>query len=227
PNVGRAPGNVCYRSRQLAYKMPARALPTQTAQLRSAPRPLWQQTWLGALLLSVLVFVCYARVINAGFIWDDESHLTQNPCIIGPLGLKEIWTTTRAVYYPLVLTTFWALHKIVGLTPWPYHFLNVLLHAGSAVLLWQVLRQLNVRGAWLGAALWALHPVMVQSVAWVTELKNTQSCLFYLLSILCFLRWDDAPRVTRISRLQSAENEGGPVSRGPNERIGKRSLMLI
>jgi tetratricopeptide (TPR) repeat protein len=133
-------------------------------------------------------------VFQAGFIWDDESHLTQNPCIVGPLGFKEIWTSARAVYYPLVLTTFWTVHKFVGLSPWPYHLLNVLLHAGSAVLLWQVLRQLNVRGAWLGAALWALHPVMVQSVAWVTELKNTQSGLFYLLSIFCFLKWESCSR---------------------------------
>src|SRR4030095_10982681 len=96
-----------------------------------------------------------------------------------------------AVYYPLVLTTFWALHKFAGLSPWPYHLLNLFLHAGSAVLLWQILRQLNVRGAWLGAALWALHPVMVQSVAWVTELKNTQSGFLYLLSIFCFLKWAD------------------------------------
>jgi protein O-mannosyl-transferase len=216
-----------YRARQLAYKMSASAVRMQTGDLQSARRSSWQEMWLLTLLLIGLVFLAYARVFNAGFIWDDESHLTQNPCIVGPLGLKEIWTTTRAVYYPLVLTTFWALHKIVGLTPWPYHFLNVLLHAGSAVLLWQVLRQLNVRGAWLGAALWALHPVMVQSVAWVTELKNTQSCLFYLLSILCFLKWDDAPRVTRVSRLQSAENEGEPVSRGPRQRVGNRSLMLF
>src|SRR5439155_25970508 len=118
--------------------------------------------------------------------------LTRNPCIVGPLGLKEIWTSTRAVYYPLVLTTFWALHKFVGLVPLPYHMLNTLLHAGSAILLWCVLRKLAVRGAWLGAALWALHPVMVQSVAWITELKNTQSCLFYLLSILFFLKADSA-----------------------------------
>jgi tetratricopeptide (TPR) repeat protein len=161
-----------------------------TSEQRRSRTHLCQRNWVWGFLLIALVFVAYARVFNTGFIWDDESHLTQNPCIVGPLGLKEVWTTTRAVYYPLVLTAFWALHRIVGLTPWPYHLLNVLLHAGSAVLLWQVLRQLNVRGAWLGAALWALHPVMVQSVAWVTELKNTQSCLFYLLSILCFLKWE-------------------------------------
>jgi tetratricopeptide (TPR) repeat protein len=180
------------------------------------PRSLFgQRNWLLGFFLVALVFVAYARVFNAGFIWDDESHLTQNPCVVGPLGLKEVWTTIRAVYYPLVLTTFWGLHKVVGLTPWPYHFLNVLLHAGSAVLLWQVLRQLNVRGAWLGAALWALHPVMVQSVAWVTELKNTQSCLFYLLSILCFLKWEEEPRMTRITRIKAAEQVSAMHQRNP------------
>src|SRR5437762_642564 len=164
--------------------------PATSDELRSARQPLWEEAWVWAVLLITLVFIAYARVFTAGFIWDDESHLTQNPCIIGPLGLKEVWTSARAVYYPLVLTTFWALHKFVGLSPWPYHLLNVVMHAGSALLLWRVLRQLEVRGAWFGAALWALHPVMVQSVAWVTELKNTQSCVFYLLSIFCFLKWD-------------------------------------
>jgi tetratricopeptide (TPR) repeat protein len=201
--------------------------PATISKPRDLQRAFCGENWLLTLLLIALVFVAYARVFNAGFIWDDESHLTQNPCIVGPLGLKEVWTTARAVYYPLVLTTFWALHKVVGLTPWPYHLLNVLLHAGSAVLLWQILRQLNVRGAWLGAAMWALHPVMVQSVAWVTELKNTQSCLFYLLSILCFLKWDDALRTPRISRIQDAANQGEVVSRHAPRRTGDRSLMLF
>jgi tetratricopeptide (TPR) repeat protein len=169
-----------------------------------------QRGWLWGFVLIGLVCVAYARVFNAGFIWDDESHLTRNPCIVGPLGLKEVWTSARAVYYPLVLTTFWTVHKFIGLTPWPYHLLNVLLHAGSAVLLWQILRQLNVRGAWLGAALWALHPVMVQSVAWVTEMKNTQSGFFYLLSIFCFLKWAD---------------QGSAVSSPPRLRPTSRSSV--
>jgi len=164
---------------------------------RESRRWLWHRHWLAALFLVAMIVTAYARARSAGFIWDDESHLTQNPCIVGPLGLKEIWTSTRAVYYPLVLTAFWGLHKFVGLSPSPYHILNVLMHAGSAVLLWRVLRQLAVRGAWLGAALWALHPVMVQSVAWITELKNTQSCLFYLLSILCFLKFDTESQRSR------------------------------
>src|SRR2546425_9729940 len=188
-----------HRTKVMSVHAPALASGgPQLARFRSNLRH-----WLLALVLIGLVFVAYARVLNCGFIWDDEAHVTQNPCVIGPLGLKEIWTSTRAVYYPLVLTTFWALHKFVGLNPLPYHILNVLMHAGSAVLLWRLLRQLGVHGAWLGAALWALHPVIVQSVAWVTELKNTQSCLFYLLSIIFFLRWEGQARVTRIVRVKT------------------------
>jgi tetratricopeptide (TPR) repeat protein len=177
-------------------------------------RSLRQRDWLWGFVLIGLVCLAYARVFNAGFIWDDESHLTRNPCIVGPLGLKEVWTSARAVYYPLVLTTFWTVHKFAGLSPWPYHLLNVFLHAGSAVLLWQVLRQLNVRGAWLGAALWALHPVMVQSVAWVTELKNTQSGFFYLLSIFCFLKAD-------------AAIQGRAIFSSPLRRSGDRRSLLF
>lgn len=173
-----------------------------TASPGTAPpresRQSWKHDWLFALCLVGAVLIAYIRVQHAGFIWDDESHLTRNPCIVGPLGLKEIWSSARAVYYPLVLTTLWVLHKFVGLNPAPYHLLSVLMHAGSAVLLWRVLRQLEVRGAWLGAALWALHPVMVQSVAWVTELKNTQSCLFYLLSIFWFLKADAEETADRV-----------------------------
>jgi tetratricopeptide (TPR) repeat protein len=172
----------------------------------------WGRDWFWALLLITFVFISYAQVFRAGFIWDDESHLTQNPCVVGPLGLKEVWTTTQAVYYPLVLTTFWVLHKFFGLNPLPYHLLNIFFHAASAILLWCVLRVLRVRGAWLGAALWALHPVMVQSVAWVTELKNTQSCLFYLLSIFFFLNWTD---------------QGAAGSRLPRGRIRDRRSLIF
>jgi protein O-mannosyl-transferase len=154
----------------------------------------WWLRLTGALVLVLLVFLFYVRVGKAGFIWDDEQHLTQNPVIVGPLGLRDIWTSANAVYYPLVLTTFWILHHYFGLNPLPYHILNVAFHAGSALLLWRVLVQLRIRGAWLGAAIWALHPVLVQSVAWITEMKNTESGFFYLLSISCFLQSRDRKR---------------------------------
>ena len=152
--------------------------------------PSWlHRDWFWGLILVLAVILAYQPVWHAGFFWDDEPHVTANPCIVGPLGLKEIWTTNAADICPLVLTTFWAEHALWGLAPLPYHLVNVLMHGACAVVLWRVLRSLQVPGAWLGAALWALHPVQVESVAWITEMKNTQSGLFFLLSILFFLRW--------------------------------------
>jgi protein O-mannosyl-transferase len=154
---------------------------------RKPTKESWGWFVCGILILSVVA--AYQSTWHAGFIWDDDLHLTRNLCIVGPLGLREIWTTGAAIYYPLVLTNFWIQHALWGLNPLPYHLVNVAMHAGSAILLWRVLLGLEIKGAWLGAAMWALHPVQVESVAWITELKNTQSCLFYLLSTLFFLKW--------------------------------------
>lgn len=144
------------------------------------------------LLLGIVVILAYASVWRAGFIWDDDYHLTENACIIGPLGFRDIWTSAAAYYYPMVLTSFWLQHAIWGLNPAPYHLFTIAVHAACAIVLWRVLRRLQVPAPWLGAAFWALHPVQVESVAWVTELKNTQSALFFLLAIFFFLRWRDA-----------------------------------
>ena len=165
------------------------------------PAPKGGRAWLPGLVLVAAVFVAYMRVWHAGFIWDDDDHLTRNPCIIGPLGFGAIWTSSKAVYYPLVLTSFWIQHAIWGLNPLPYHVVDVMLHAACAVLLWRVLLRLKVAGAWPGAAIWALHPVQVESAAWITEQKNTQSCCFYLLAILFFVRWHEASEATNAAQL--------------------------
>jgi len=156
----------------------------------------WLHHWGPGLFLVAAIVLAYQPVWHAGFIWDDDFHLTSNPCIVGPVGFKGIWTSSAAVYYPLVLTSFWVQHALWGLRPLPYHLVNVAMHAACAILLWRVLRRLSVRGAWLGAALWALHPVQAESVAWITELKNTQSCLFYLLAFHFFLKWRKAAAPT-------------------------------
>jgi tetratricopeptide (TPR) repeat protein len=162
-------------------------VPPPAKSARGAPS--WARHWLPGLALLVMTLVAYARVRHAGFMWDDEMHVTQNPAIVGPLGLSDIWTSRAARYFPLTLSTFWIEHALWGLNPLPYHAVNVFMHGACAVLLWRVLGSLRVRGAWLGAAIWALHPVQAETVAWITELKNTQSCLFYLLAVLFFARW--------------------------------------
>ena len=149
----------------------------------------WRRAaWIGAAIFVALVFVIYLPALSAGFIWDDDDHVTANPCIVGPLGLEQIWTTNNARYYPLVLTTFWAEHAVWGLQPALFHLVNILTQGACAVVLWRVLKNLGIPGAHWGAALWAVHPVQVETVAWVTELKNIQSGFFYLLSILFFVR---------------------------------------
>jgi tetratricopeptide (TPR) repeat protein len=144
--------------------------------------------WLWGLLLFAAVALAYTPVTWAGYIWDDDVVFLTNPVIVGPLGLKEIWTTSAADICPLTLTTFWVEHKLWGLGPLPYHLVNVFLHGTCALILWRVLRLLLVPGAWLGAALWALHPVQVESVAWISEMKNTESGLFFLLAIYFFVK---------------------------------------
>ena len=153
------------------------------------PASRFHRDWLLGSILILFVILAYTPAWKAGFVWDDDTILTANPCIVGPLGLKEIWTTSAADICPLTLTTFWVEQALWGLHPLPYHLVNVLLHGLSAIVLWRVLRSLRVRGACLGAALWALHPVAVESVAWIAEMKNTESVIFFLLSILFFVRW--------------------------------------
>ena len=152
--------------------------------------PSWlSRDWVWGLILVLAVILAYQPVWWAGYIWDDDDGLTANPCIVGPLGFKDIWTTSAADICPLTRSTFWLEHALWGLAPLPYHLVNVLMQGACAVALWRVLKILRVPGAWLGAALWALHPVQVESAAWITEMKNTQSGLFFLLSILFFVRW--------------------------------------
>jgi len=167
------------------------ASPDSVTKAEFAPMlpPCFSHDWLWGLILILAVILTYSPTWWAGYIWDDDLVVTANPVIIGPLGLKEVWTTSAADICPLVLTTFWLEHMLWGLAPLPYHLVNVLLHGICAVLLWRVLLSFQLPGAWLGAALWAVHPVQVESVAWITEMKNTQSSLFFLLSILFFMRW--------------------------------------
>ena len=150
-----------------------------------------QRVWLFALALIALAALAYLPAWNGKPIWDDNSHITQ-PELRSWHGLVEIWTQIGATqqYYPLVHSIFWVEQKLWGDSVLGYHLVNILFHALGAVVLLQILLRLKVRGAWLAAGLFALHPVQVESVAWISETKNTLSGLFFFCSILAYLNFD-------------------------------------
>ena len=166
----------------------------------------------GALL--ALTIAAYVPALSARFIWDDDLIVAGNSTLRSLGGLRDIWlgilngghAYPLTQYYPLTFTSFWLEQHAWGVaTAAPYHLTNVLLHATSAVVLWRVLRRLAVPGAWLAAGLFALHPVHVESVAWVSERKNTLSCVLSLLSLLFYLRFAGIGGLARRRWLAYAE----------------------
>jgi tetratricopeptide (TPR) repeat protein len=166
------------------------------------PAPSRATSWLAGALLFVAVFVAYRPAASGVFLWDDDDYVWQNPNLRSPHGLVEIWfhPARSPQYYPVTFTTFWLEYQIFKNDPRGYHEINILLHAASALLLWRILLRLRVPGAWLAAAVFALHPVMVESVAWITERKNALSLFFYLASMYAYLRFanidDDTSEVS-------------------------------
>jgi tetratricopeptide (TPR) repeat protein len=172
------------------------AMETPTADFRSPVPPPADDgvsrppgCW-GAALIFLLTLVAYSPVFKAGFIWNDEDYVTM-PALRSLRGLWRIWFDVGATqqYYPALHSAFWIEHLLWGDAPLGYHLANVLLHATAACLLVLVLRRLAVPGAFLAGLIFALHPVCVETVAWVSEQKNTLSTVFYLWTALTYLRW--------------------------------------
>jgi tetratricopeptide (TPR) repeat protein len=149
--------------------------------------------WLLALALVLATVMAYHPVWRAGFIWDDDAYVTRNPLLTAADGLRRIWFSldSPSQYFPLTYTTFYLEHLLWGFNPAGYHAVNLLFHAANALLVWRLLARLRLPGAWLAAALFALHPVQVESVAWITELKNVLMGFFFLLSLLAWTRFID------------------------------------
>lgn len=143
----------------------------------------------GTMWIIALTLLAYLPALNAGFIWDDDQYILENRTLRTTEGLVQIWLEPTSIpqYYPLVHTTYWFEYQLWGTDPLGYHLVNAIFHAFAAMMLWLVLHRLKVPGAFLAALVFAVHPVHVESVAWVTERKNTLSGLMYLWSALILL----------------------------------------
>jgi tetratricopeptide (TPR) repeat protein len=150
-----------------------------------------KKRWGLAVVLAVLTVLVYLPAMQGGFLWDDDQFLTENPLVWAADGLWRMWLpTAEHEYYPVTWLSFWLEWRLWGAETTGYHVTNVLLHVLGALFVWQVLEALRVRGAWLAALVFAVHPVGVESVAWISERKNVLSLVFYALTVLAYLRFE-------------------------------------
>ena len=185
------------------------APPRANAPAAAAPAPAGERWYtrretLAALALALLVGASYGPAFLAGFVWDDEAF-TEAAAVRELSGLGRIWSSPHAIeneghYWPLVYTSFWLEHKLWGYAPAGYHTVNVLLHLANTLLLWRIARRLPIPGAWAVAAVFAVHPLHVESVAWIIERKDLLSALFYLTAFLAWLRFAEDQRPGRGAR---------------------------
>jgi len=175
----------------------------------ASPKPISIGNTGTAVLVFFATIVAYLPSLSGDFIWNDSDYVTA-PSLRSLDGLARIWTDLGATqqYYPLLHSAFWVQHVLFGDNTLGYHVVTLLLHAGSAILFALVLRRLLDAGnagtagvprpyegaEWLAALLFALHPAHVESVAWITEQKNTLSLAFYLAAALAYLHYDERRR---------------------------------
>jgi tetratricopeptide (TPR) repeat protein len=178
--------------------MPKRPASTSSSPTAAdlAPNDLltWPVGWVCALIFAI-AFAIYFPALNGGLLWDDPSHVTR-PELRSLAGLFRIWFEPGATqqYYPLLHSAFWVEARLWGDATLGYHLVNVVFHATAACLLGVLLRRLAVPGAWLAALIFVVHPVCVESVAWISEQKNTLSLVLYLCAALAYLRFDTSRR---------------------------------
>lgn len=147
-------------------------------------------------LILVLTGWAYWPALWGGFIWDDNSYVAYNLLLRDAAGLWRIWfePTATPQYHPLVFTSYWIEYQLWGDSTFGYHVVNVALHGANTWILLLVLRRLAVPGALFAAGVFALHPVHVESVAWITERKDVLSAFFYGLTLLAWLRFLETRR---------------------------------
>ncbi len=152
-----------------------------------------KRDWSFCLILAVVTILAYQSAWHGGVLWDDEAHIG-GPELHTLDGLRRIWFVPRTTqqYYPLLHTSYWLQQRLWGDSTTGYHIVNLLLHIGCVVLVLRILRRLRIPGAELAAIIFALHPVNVETVAWIAERKNTLSGVFALAATLWYLSFDES-----------------------------------
>jgi hypothetical protein len=152
----------------------------------------------GVALIAILSAIAYLPAMDGRFIWDDEALVANNALVHASDGLYRIWLTSEAIdYWPLTNTSFWIEWRLWGNDTRGYHVTNLALHVVAAVLIWIVLRRLSIPGGFLAALLFAVHPVNVESVAWIAERKDVLSTFFWVLTVLAYVAYVRRPAMPR------------------------------
>jgi tetratricopeptide (TPR) repeat protein len=144
-----------------------------------------------AIAFCLATIFAYQPAWHGRFIWDDDRYVTDNHLLTARDGLRRIWFSLDAPsqYFPLTYTVLRIEHLFFDLDPTGYHWVSLLLHVANALLVWGVLSRLKIPGPWFAAAVFALHPVQVESVAWISELKNVLMGFFFLLTLWMWIEY--------------------------------------
>lgn len=155
----------------------------------------WETLIVKVLVIVIACLWIYSPVFNGDWLWDDDYLITANLVVQSPDGFASFWVEPKtADYFPLTMSLLWLMWKWFGMDSTGYHVASVLLHALGSCLVWALLKTIGLRGGWLVGLIFAVHPIVVESVAWVSELKNTFSLPFFLLAGCFFVRFEDTGR---------------------------------
>lgn len=148
----------------------------------------------GASLILLAAGIAYWPSLHGEFILDDDRLLTNNSLIRAANGLYRFWFTSEPYdYWPVTNSSWWIEWRLWGKNPTGYHVTNLALHVVAAWLLWAVLSRLRIPGAFLAALLFTVHPVNVETVAWISQRKGLLAMVFSLVSVLTYLHTESPP----------------------------------
>ncbi|MGA2059858.1 MAG: tetratricopeptide repeat protein [Thermoguttaceae bacterium] len=201
-----------FKRKTVSHKYAARARPETTI---SSVLPLGMPV--GAAIIVVAAFLAYIPCLSGRFVLDDDVFLTDNPLIQATDGPYRYWCTSEAMdFWPATSTTLWIEWRLWESSPTGYHVTSLILHVAESLLIWIILRRLTIPGAFFAALLFAVHPVNVESVAWISQRKNIMAMLFFLLSILWYLKADMPTARVGTAPIRS---HGGPWERENGQRL--------